>query len=155
MFEADYVLGTDGRNSSVRRTMCIPFEGVTFSDFKMITADICYDFAKEMGYNPLKFFIHPNEWGVVGYTGQNGDGTEKGADVPQWRVAFVEHTDLPTSKEEIYARARVRMGAFMKGGKDFEIVRAESYWMHQHCAAQARKRRIMLAGDALHVSLRM
>ena len=100
MFEADCVLGTDGRNSSVWRTMCIPFEGVT-SDFKMITADICSDFAKEMGYTPLNFFVYPNEWGVVAYTGQNGDGTEKGADVPQWRLAFVEQTGLPTSKEEI------------------------------------------------------
>ena len=30
MFEADYVLASDGANSSVWRMMCIPFEGFSF-----------------------------------------------------------------------------------------------------------------------------
>jgi hypothetical protein len=30
MFESDYVLASDGANSSVWRMMCIPFEGFSF-----------------------------------------------------------------------------------------------------------------------------
>jgi 2-polyprenyl-6-methoxyphenol hydroxylase-like FAD-dependent oxidoreductase len=146
IFHADYVLGTDGCNSSVRRILCIPFEGETFTDFKMITADVLYDFTSRMSYSPLNFFVHPSHWGVVAYTGEDGEGG-----VPEWRVAFVEPVDLPTGKEEILDRARGRISSFMKGETDFGIVRAESYWMHQRCAAQARKGRVMLAGDALHV----
>jgi 2-polyprenyl-6-methoxyphenol hydroxylase-like FAD-dependent oxidoreductase len=40
MFEADYVLASDGANSSVRRMMCIPFEGFSFQEFKMIGCDV-------------------------------------------------------------------------------------------------------------------
>ena len=40
MFEADYVLASDGTNSSVRRMMCIPFEGFSFQEFKMIGCDV-------------------------------------------------------------------------------------------------------------------
>ncbi len=40
LFRADYVLGIDGANSSVRRIMCIPFGGVTWPDWKMIGTNI-------------------------------------------------------------------------------------------------------------------
>lgn len=40
MFEADYVLASDGANSTVRRMMCIPFEGFSFQEWKMIGCDV-------------------------------------------------------------------------------------------------------------------
>jgi 2-polyprenyl-6-methoxyphenol hydroxylase-like FAD-dependent oxidoreductase len=40
LFEADYVLAADGANSSVRRMMCIPFEGFSFQEWKMIGCDV-------------------------------------------------------------------------------------------------------------------
>jgi len=61
---------------------------------------------------------------------------------------------LPNSKEEILHRAHERLQRDIKGRKDFKITRAEPYWLHQRCAAQARKGRVLLAGDALHVSSR-
>jgi hypothetical protein len=40
MFEAYYVLASDGANSSVWRMMCIPLEGFSFQEFKMIGCDV-------------------------------------------------------------------------------------------------------------------
>jgi 2-polyprenyl-6-methoxyphenol hydroxylase-like FAD-dependent oxidoreductase len=40
IYEADYVLAADGANSSVRRMMCIPFEGFSFQECKMIGCDV-------------------------------------------------------------------------------------------------------------------
>jgi 2-polyprenyl-6-methoxyphenol hydroxylase-like FAD-dependent oxidoreductase len=40
IFEAEYVLASDGANSSVRRMMCIPFEGFSFQKWKMIGCDV-------------------------------------------------------------------------------------------------------------------
>lgn len=40
IFEADYVLAADGANSSVLRMMCIPFEGFSFQEWKMIGCDV-------------------------------------------------------------------------------------------------------------------
>ena len=59
LIQAHYVLGTDGANSAVRRMLCIPFEGFTYSDWKMVGTDVLYDFAAEEGYTPLNFIVHP------------------------------------------------------------------------------------------------
>ncbi|MCJ1259606.1 hypothetical protein MMC24_007445 [Lignoscripta atroalba] len=150
LFEADYVLGTDGANSAVRRILCIPFEGFTWPDWKMIGTDVLYDFPAEMGYTPLTFIVHPNDWAVIAYTGEDADGKPRGAGIPQWRVAYVEPPDLPGSKEEIMKRAYERVATYIKGSKEFKITRAEPYINHQRCAAQAQKGRVLLAGDALH-----
>jgi 2-polyprenyl-6-methoxyphenol hydroxylase-like FAD-dependent oxidoreductase len=152
MFEARYVLGTDGTNSTVRRLMCIPFEGMTFAEFKMVGTDILFDFEQEFGYPSMNFFVHPELWGVVAFTGEMGDGSGDQDLRPQWRVAYVEPVDLPNGKEETLARARKRLETFLRGPKEAKIVRAESYWLHQRCAKQAKKGRVFLAGDALHVS---
>ena len=149
-YEAQYVLGTDGYGSAVRRMMCIPFEGYTLPEFKMIGTDVLFEF-EEFGWTSLNFFVDPDDWAVIAYTGQYNSARESpGRMRPQWRVAFAEPVGLSEGKEQIYERARERMKVFMRGRTDYDIVRAEPYWMHQRCAAQARKGRVMLAGDALH-----
>jgi len=150
MFEADYVLGTDGANSSVRRMMCIPFEGFTFQEWKMIGCDVLYDFIGENGFTPLNFVVHPDDWAVIAYSGESANGLPHGSGQPMWRVAYVEPPTLPDSKDETLKRAHERVKVYFKGSKDFTITRAEPYWLHQRCAAQARKGRVMLAGDAMH-----
>ncbi len=152
VFECQYVLGTDGNASSVRRMLCIPFEGFSYAEFKLIGVDLLFDFTKELGLTPLNFFVHPTEWGVCGYAGENGGAVHAPEDQrPQWRITFAEPTDLPSNSEEVAKRAKQRMKAYLKDRTDFEIVRAETYWLHHRCAAEARKGRVMLAGDSLHV----
>lgn len=151
ILEADYLLGTDGSKSAVRRSLCLPFEGFTWPDLKMIGTDILFDFEKELGYTPLNFFVHPDDWGVVAFTGEMGDRDGNHLEIPRWRVAFVESTLLPTSQEEILVRAHKKLETFCHGKKNYTIISAESYWLQHRCAAQARKGRVMLAGDALHV----
>jgi len=150
--EAEYVVGTDGANSTVRRLSCIPFEGFTWNEFRMIGADVYYDFAKENGYTPLNFIVHPQEWAVIVYTGQDRHGDPYGKETPLWRVAYGESREMSEKPEEIMERAKARLQRYAKGSTDIEIKRAEPYNLHQRCAKQARKGRVLLAGDALHVS---
>ena len=152
IFEADYLIAADGANSAVRRMLCIPFEGFTYQDFKMVGTDCIYDFAKENNFTPLNFIVHPDDWAVIAYSGEDEDGKPRGHERPLWRVAYVEAPDLPDSKEAYLERAYQRVPRWLTGSKEFKVARAEPYWLHQRCAAQARKGRIMLAGDALHVS---
>jgi 2-polyprenyl-6-methoxyphenol hydroxylase-like FAD-dependent oxidoreductase len=149
-YEAQYVLAADGAQSAVRRMLCIPFEGYTLSEFKMIGTDVLFDYEKEFGWTSLNFFVDPVDWAVIAYTGQynSAPGAPKTMR-PQWRVAYAEPVDIPEGKE-IYDRAEQRMKAYMKDRTDYHIVRAEPYYMHQRCATHARKGRVMLAGDALH-----
>ena len=71
IYQADYVLGTDGANSAVRRMMCIPFEGFTYQEWKMIGCDVVYNFTKENSYTPLNFVVHPLDWAVIAYSGED------------------------------------------------------------------------------------
>jgi 2-polyprenyl-6-methoxyphenol hydroxylase-like FAD-dependent oxidoreductase len=147
---ARYVLGSDGTNSAVRRALCIPFEGFTWPDFRMVGTDVVYDFVRENGWTPLNFVVddETDAAAVVAYTGED-DPEHRG---PQWRVAFLEPSNLPSSREEVLARARDRIPRYLRPSRDFTITRADVFWMHQRCARQGRKGRVMLAGDALHVS---
>ncbi|ETI24453.1 hypothetical protein G647_03822 [Cladophialophora carrionii CBS 160.54] len=150
--EATYVVGADGANSSVRRIMSIPFHGFSYP-WKMIGADVLYDFVAEEGFSPVNFIVHPVDWAVVAFTGEEEDGHRHGSGKrPLWRVAYVEPPDLPAGRDDYVARARDRIPrCFMnRGSKEFELLRAEPYINSQKCAAQARKGRVVLAGDALH-----
>lgn len=151
LYRARFVVGTDGANSAVRRMMCIPFEGFTFQDFKMIGADVLYDLTGEEHYGPLNFVVHEKDWAVIAYTGQSEGGLPHGAGRPQWRVAYAEDPTLPSSKEEYVARAKKQMLKYIKKpGAEFHVIRAEPYLMQQRVAAQAWKGRVFLGGDALH-----
>ena len=72
------VYKTNGANSTVRRLSCIRFEGFTWNEFRMIGADVYYDFAKANGYTLLNFIVHPQEWAAIVYTGQDQHGDPYG-----------------------------------------------------------------------------
>ncbi|EXJ60695.1 hypothetical protein A1O7_04848 [Cladophialophora yegresii CBS 114405] len=152
LIEATYVVGADGANSSVRRLMGVPFTGFSYP-WKMIGADVLYDFVAEEGYSPLNFIVDRVDWAVVAFTGEEEGGRRHGSGGrPMWRVAYVEDPDLPSGRDDYVARALARIPlCFMtRGSKEFELLRAEPYVNSQKCAALARKGRVMLAGDALH-----
>lgn len=149
--KAKYMIATDGANSSIRRMLCVPFEGFTFQDFKMVGTDVIYDFVKQEDFTPLNFIVHPKDWAVIAYTGQEEDRLPIGSGKPQWRVAYVEDPDLPDSKQDYLKRAEEQVKKYTKKGDgQFRVIRAEPYLMQQRSAAQPRKGRVMLAGDALH-----
>ena len=150
-YTTNWLIGADGANSSVRRSLCIPFEGFSFTEFTTIGADVCYDFAKEEYDGAvMNFVVHPEDWAVVVYTGQQQDLKAPGEAPPLWRVAYMEPSHLPMDSKSILERATERCGRYAKGRKDLQVTRAEPYRLHQRCAAQAIKGRVLLAGDALH-----
>ncbi|KAL9048275.1 MAG: hypothetical protein Q9162_007798 [Coniocarpon cinnabarinum] len=151
-FKTQWVIGADGANSSVRRLVNIPFEGFTWQHFKMIGADVWQDFSKTRGLKPMNFIVHPHKWAVIIYCGQDKNGDPYGNDTPLWRVAFAVHPDTNEDPEHIQKLSAERIAEYAPGLKaeDVHISRAEPYKMQQRCAAQARKGRVLLAGDALH-----
>jgi 2-polyprenyl-6-methoxyphenol hydroxylase-like FAD-dependent oxidoreductase len=150
---AKYVVAADGANSTVRRSLCITFDGFTYSGWKMIGTDIVYDFIGQENYSYLNFIVHPAHFAVIAYTGQDAFDLPRDSGKPLWRVAYIEPPDLPSTPQDYLERARQRLPLWMRGDKNFEILRAEPYINSQRCASQARKGRVLLAGDALHVSL--
>lgn len=151
---ADWVVGADGANSSVRSSLGLDFDGFSFTEFRMIGVDVYYDFAgEEYDGTVMNFIVDPEDWAVVIYTGQDRQGKPYGHDAPMWRVAYAEASHLSDNADSITARAHERVARYIhgKGGMGtLEIVRAEPYVLHQRCATQAIKGQVLLVGDALH-----
>jgi 2-polyprenyl-6-methoxyphenol hydroxylase-like FAD-dependent oxidoreductase len=149
-FSTDWLIGTDGANSTVRRSLCIPFEGFSYTDFRMVGADVYYDFAAGEYGSVMNFIVHPDDWAVVIYTGQQQELKPAEEASPLWRVAYTEPSHLSSKPDDIFERAKERVSRYTKDHRPLELIRAEPYRLHQRCAAQAIKGRVILAGDALH-----
>jgi 2-polyprenyl-6-methoxyphenol hydroxylase-like FAD-dependent oxidoreductase len=141
---AKYVVGCDGAQSAVRQYACIPFEGFTWTNFRFTAADVEYDFQKEKHYFPGgNFIVDPNDWALIARTGLE----------TVFRVCYGEKPDLPDDEASLLERSKQRIPAFLSPtNKDYKLRRLKPYWAQQRCAQTFQKGRILLIGDAAHVS---
>ena len=151
VLSADWVVGADGANSTVRRSLCIPFEGYTYHKFQMIGTDVLHDFAAENGWDTINFVVDPDDWALVAYTGEDEHGRPFGDGRKLWRIAYSEPLDLDANQEALWERAQKRIKTYTQGRGNCQLTRAVPYKLLQRCAKQGRKGRVVLAGDALHV----
>ena len=153
IYEANYLVAADGSNSTIRRGLCIPFEGYTWPNWKLVSTHVRYNFAAEKDWGPMNVIIDPIDWSVILLTGEDADGKRCTPEESVWRVSYGEHPSLPNTKEAIRERAIARVARFTNRGSSFDVLSSEPYYLHQRCAAVPRKGRVLLAGDALHVGL--
>ncbi|KAG8531291.1 uncharacterized protein KY384_002919 [Bacidia gigantensis] len=151
-YEASYVVAADGAGSAVRRCLCVPYEGYTWPDWKMLSTHVQYDFAAEKNYDPITAIVDAKDWALILNTGEDAEGRGCKPEDAVWRVSFGEDPSLPSSKEDYMQRATERVGNHVKKGASYKVVSAEPYYLHQRCAAVARKGRVVFAGDALHAN---
>ena len=142
---ADYVIGTDGGRSTVRRLADIAFEGFTWEE-RFIKIATSFDFiGAGKGYCTRNYFSDPDEW--LNMFKVKGDGPPG-----IWRaimpVPAGESDEQALSMEGIQRRLH---GIHDKSG-DFDIPYYALYTVHQRVAATFNKGRVLLAGDAAHVN---
>lgn len=142
-FSCQYLVGCDGAGSAVRRSLCIPFEGFTWNDFRFVASNVKYDFEKP-GFTTANMIVDEEEWAVIARTGPG--------DAP-WRVAFGVRTDVAES--DILDKLPEKFERLLPGPRPlkYELVSANPYWAHQRCAKTWKVGRILLCGDSGHVSL--
>ena len=68
MFEADWVIGTDGARSTVRKLAGLPFEGFTWPD-RFVATNIEYPFL-DYGFCNANMVVDPVNWAVIGRLGR-------------------------------------------------------------------------------------
>jgi 2-polyprenyl-6-methoxyphenol hydroxylase-like FAD-dependent oxidoreductase len=140
---ADYLAGCDGAGSTVRHSLCIPFEGFTWTDFRFIASNMHYDFEKEAGWKYGSLIVDPNHWAVIVRTGAEGT---------PWRIAYGEPSHLDFSKEAILERLPAKYEKLLPGSKKgYTVENVSPYFAHQRCAKNFRDGRVVLCGDAAHV----
>ena len=143
LFSCDYLVAADGAGSAVRRSLCIPFEGFTWQDFRFVASNVKYEFDK-YGFTTANMIVDEEDWAVIARTGP--------ADAP-WRVAFGVRTNIAES--EILKQLPQKFEKLFPGPRPlkYELVSANPYWAHQRVATSLKMGKILLCGDAGHVSI--
>jgi 2-polyprenyl-6-methoxyphenol hydroxylase-like FAD-dependent oxidoreductase len=139
-YTCDWLLGCDGAGSSVRKLSNIPFDGFSWPKEDFVATNIRFDFFKH-GFNTANIVLDPVHWAVVTILDDTG----------LWRVAFGVRAGL--TNEEIRAELDEHYKhIFPVWPAEYELVQLNKYKPHQRCAQTFRLGRILLAGDAAHVS---
>ncbi|MBN8829888.1 MAG: FAD-dependent monooxygenase [Sphingomonadales bacterium] len=135
---AKWLIGADGGRSTVRGLMNVTFDGFTW-DNRFVATNIYLPFER-YGYEPANFICDPVYGGVVALLSKDG----------LWRVTYQEDAALPG--ETFMERLPERFDRILPKGADYVIDSASPYALNQRAASSLREGRVLLAGDAAHVT---
>lgn len=136
--EARYLVGADGAGSMVRKGLGLTFEGMTWAE-RFVATNVYHDF-ESAGYG-LATMVIDEEWGAV---------IVKIARDGLWRCTYMEDASLP--ERTFLERVPEAYAHLLPGDGGYTLDRAAPYRMHQRCAETFRKGRVVLVGDAAHVT---
>lgn len=143
-FTGDYLVGTDGARSLVRKACGVQFEGYTFPE-RFVGLTTPYDFEAKFGYSNRNYFADPTRFVLVFKVSGNDF---KGL----WRVISADGSDAPDEALLSDAAVQERLQYFWPNADPYEIQYRGLYKFHQRVASSFRGGRMFLAGDAAHVN---
>ncbi len=136
----DWLIGADGANSIVRRAQDIDFEGFTWPErFLVMTTPVDFT-ALRPGVSPVSYVADPVRWyfllRIIG----------------AWRVMMPVPTEMADADalSEGYVQESIRR--VVPADVACTIQHTTLYRVHQRVAAQFRKGRTFLVGDAAHIN---
>ena len=135
---AKWVVGADGAGSTVRKEIGLPFEGFTWPE-RFVATNLYHDF-EGGGYLQSNMVID-EAWGAV---------IVKIARDGLWRCTFMEDAALPV--DSFAERIPAAYEHLLPGPSGYTLDAASPYQMHHRCAPCFRQGRVVLAGDAAHVT---
>lgn len=135
---ARWVIGADGAASTVRRLLGLSFDGMTWPE-RFVATNVYYDFER-YGYTRTTFVIDSRYGAVIALLDKEG----------LWRCTYMEDAALP--EETVLERLPYAYAQILPGRTTYQLERASAYRMHQRSAQRYRVGRVILAGDAAHVT---
>jgi 3-(3-hydroxy-phenyl)propionate hydroxylase/6-hydroxy-3-succinoylpyridine 3-monooxygenase len=135
---ARWVIGADGAGSTVRRLLDLSFDGMTWPE-RFVATNVYCDFERH-GYARATFVIDESFGAVIVILNNEG----------LWRCTYMEDATLP--EETFLERLPQVYQEILPGRGSYRLERASPYRMHQRSAQQYRVGRVILAGDAAHVT---
>jgi len=137
---ADFIIGTDGGRSTVRRALDIEFEGFTYPEHFLV-AGTRFDFKAAMpDLCSVNYTADPVEWYLL-------------LEIPDmWR--FVTPVDPRVEPDEAVQEERIQASLqnLLPRGEPYEILVKAIYRVSQRVAAAYRRGPVFLAGDAAHIN---
>lgn len=138
-FRSDWLVGADGASSAVRTKLGLDFDGITWPQ-RFIAANIHLDFTK-YGFAQTTFLIDSTYGAIIVKLDRND----------LWRVTFSEDLSLP--EDGIPERLQKFMEVIApEAAKAYKLDAYSPYRMHQRAASKFRVGRVLLAGDAAHIT---
>ena len=140
----DYVIGCDGGQSAVRKSLGIEFEGYTWPERFLVLTSL-FEFDKALGCCPRSYISDPEEWtNLFKVMGDDLKG--------RWRAVFPAREN--ETDEEAFSESAVdrRMRKLSPDHSSDSLVHRNIYRVHQRVAKIFRSGRVFLAGDAAHVN---
>lgn len=139
---ARYIIGCDGANSKIRRSLFGDWEfpGHTW-DKQIVATNTYYDF-DQFGWSDSNFIVHPEHWYMAARISKDG----------LWRVTYGEIPGL--THDELLSRQPMKFKQFLPGQPDpdkYKVVNISPYKVHQRLAEKLRVGRFLLAADAAHL----
>ncbi|KAJ5679018.1 hypothetical protein N7462_007262 [Penicillium macrosclerotiorum] len=140
--EADYIVGCDGANSRIRKSLHgdSNFPGETWEE-QVVATNVYYDFDK-YGYEDANYIIDKEHWHVAARITKDG----------LWRVSYGEDRGL--SQEELVSRQPMKFLKMLPGNpspEQYKLANFSPYRVHQRLAVKMREGRFLLAADAAHL----
>jgi len=135
---ARWVVGADGAGSTVRQQIGLSFDGMTWPE-RFVATNIYYDFERH-GYARSTFVIDEHYGAIIALLNNEG----------LWRCTYMEDAGLP--EETFRERLPGMFAGILPGNGTYRVDRASPYRMHQRSAPRYRVGRVVLAGDAAHVT---
>ncbi|MCR3721976.1 MULTISPECIES: FAD-dependent oxidoreductase [Prauserella salsuginis group] len=138
-----WLVGADGANSRVRSALDLGFDGMTWPE-RFVATNIRFPDDRE-GWAQSTFYVDDEYGAIIAKIDESG---EHGL----WRYTFMEDDALPA--ETVADRLpRFLSAVFGDDVADrIEVDAISPYRMHQRSASTFRAGRVLLAGDAAHVT---
>ncbi|KAG6002577.1 hypothetical protein E4U21_002960 [Claviceps maximensis] len=153
---ADYVVGCDGGQSSVRKILFQRhWPGETFPSHLSVQ-NVYYPGFEKHKWEGGNYMIDDEFWGLIAKRG-NAPGADADADAaadgPLWRVTYGD--SAPNLSQEDYIKRReLAFKKMLPGHPDpsqYKVTQTDQFRIHNRCVEQMRVGRVFLAGDAAHV----
>ena len=135
---ARWLIGADGASSGVRKTLGLDFPGMTWGE-RFVATNVWHDF-DAAGYALSTLVVDARHGAVIVKIARDG----------LWRCTYMEDAALPETS--VMDRLPAAYAALLTGDGAYRLERAAPYRMHQRCAERFRIGRVLLAGDAAHVT---
>jgi 3-(3-hydroxy-phenyl)propionate hydroxylase len=140
IFKGDFLIAGDGGRSFVRKALDIEFEGFTYPEHFLV-AGTRYDFKAHMpDICSVNYTADPDEWYVL-------------LEIPDmWRI--IAPVDPKVEPDEAMQERYLQncLQNLLPRPDDYEIAVKAIYRVSQRVAANYRKGRAFLAGDAAHIN---
>lgn len=137
-FRAGWVVAADGARSGVRQALGIGFPGTTWPE-RFVATNVRYAF-DGLGLALATLMIDPRLGAII----------VKIDDSDLWRCTYCEDASLPEAS--VLERMPGFFRSILGAGGEYGLVQYSPYRMHQRAAERFRAGRVLLAGDAAHVT---